>query len=108
MPRNNGYNYNAAELREILQRNPGFELNKNQILILFPNLTSNFIKHYTSPRCKEEYRMPCERRINGKPYFIFNQVDAYIHRFNNQPLIQENPNNSPDPQGNQGKIRKTG
>ncbi len=107
MPRNNGYNYNAAELKEILQRDPSFQLNKNQILILFPNLTSNFIKHYTSPRCKDEDRMPCGRKRNGKPYFIYNQVDAYIHKFN-QPLIQENSVHSEEPEGNKGKIRQTG
>lgn len=93
MPKNQGPNYNAIELREILKTNPGFKLNKNQILILFPDLTSNFIKHYTSPRCTEQNRMPHDRR-NGKPVFIYNQVDAYLNRSNQEPNRQRANNNS--------------
>lgn len=113
MPRNNGYNYNAAELKEILKSNPGFKLNKNQILKLFPDLTSNFIKHYTSPRCKEEHRMPCDRR-NGKPVFIFNQVDAYLNppkkeqSTNGQNNSLSNITSFQSKKGKKGKISKIG
>ena len=45
-------------------------------MILFPWMTSNFIKHKTSERCAG-VKMPCTRYGN-KPFFIYNQVDAWL------------------------------
>ena len=60
----------------MIKDRPGIRLNKAQILILFPDLTSNQIKYMTSPRCKREDKIPAER-LGGKPNFIYNQVLAW-------------------------------
>ena len=74
-----GYEYNEGELLKMVIANPNLKLNKAQILILFPNLTSNQIKYMTSPRCRHQDVIPCER-IGKKPYFIYNQVAAWNNK----------------------------
>ena len=71
-----GYEYNEGELLKMVIANPNLKLNKAQILMLFPNLTSNKIKYMTSPRCTHDDKIPAER-IGNKPYFIYNQVLAW-------------------------------
>ena len=73
----------------MIKDRPSIKLNKAQILILFPDLTSNQIKYMSSPRCKHEDIIPFER-IGNKPYFIYNQVYAWsnIDRANS-PGIQK-------------------
>ena len=75
----NGYEYNQQDLLKMVEVNPNLKLNKAQTLILFPNLTSNQIKYMTSPRCRHEDIIPCER-IGNKPYFIYNQVAAWNNK----------------------------
>jgi len=70
------YNYNRDQLLETIKNNPSFKVNVNQLMIIFPHLTRNFIKHAASPRAK--YRMP-HVRVGNKPFFIVNQVDAYLN-----------------------------
>lgn len=65
------------------------KLNKAQILILFPDLTSNQIKYMTSPRCRHEDVIPCQR-IGKKPYFIYNQVAAWSDK--DRSIIPLHPN----------------
>ena len=76
------YCYNKAELEKRVKDFAGYKLNKAQLMILYPWMTSNYIKHAISPRAK--YRMPCDYHGN-KPFFIVNQVDAYL----NNPKAQE-------------------
>ena len=71
-----GYEYSKDQLLKMIKDRPSIKLNKAQILILFPDLTSNQIKYMTSPRCKREDKIPAER-LGGKPYFIYNQVLAW-------------------------------
>ena len=84
-----GYEYSKDQLLKMIKERPGIKLNKAQILILFPVLTSNQIKYITSPRCKHPDKIPFER-IGNKPYFIYNQVYAWsnIDRANS-PGIQK-------------------
>ena len=79
------YVYSKEGLLENIKANPRMKINKGQLQILFPWMTSNFIKHRTSPRCKD--KMPCER-IGNKPFFIYNQVDAYINK--GDPIVEKN------------------
>ena len=51
-------------------------------MVLFPWMTSNYIKHATSDRCAGP-KMPC-RRIGNKPFFVYNQVDAWLNDPKNQ------------------------
>ena len=76
------YSYNKQDLEKKVKDNPTFLLNKAQLMILYSWMTSNFIKHATSDRAA--YRMPC-KRIGNKPFFVLNQVDAYL----NNPKAQE-------------------
>ena len=79
------YCYDKKKLLEIITANPKFLINKAQLMILYPWMTSNFIKHKTSPRCNN--KMPCER-IGNKPFFIYNQVDAYVNKAD--PIVEKN------------------
>ena len=74
-----GYEYSKDQLLKMIKDRSNIRLNKAQILILFPNLTSNQIKYMTSPRCKHHDKIPAER-IGGKPYFIYNQVSAWSNK----------------------------
>jgi len=74
-----GYEYSKDQLLKMIKERPSIKLNKAQILILFPDLTSNQIKYMTSPRCKHKDKIPFER-IGNKPYFIYNQVDAWNNK----------------------------
>lgn len=69
------YTYDREELIKKLQENPSLKINSGQLIVLFPHLTLNYIKHRVSVRCK--FPMP-HTREGGKPFFIFNQVDAYL------------------------------
>ena len=77
---NNGYLYTREELLKKIKVFPNFKLNKAQLLSLFPDLTSNKIKYMTSTRCKHNDRIPIGGRIGNKPYFIYNQVDAWNNK----------------------------
>ena len=88
------YCYDKKKLLEIITANPKFLINKAQLMILYPWMTSNFIKHKTSPRCNN--KMPCER-IGNKPFFIYNQVDAHL---NNKSIDKK----SEEQEGQKGKI----
>jgi len=79
------YNYNKADLLDKLKSDPTFLINKAQLMIMFPWMTSNYIKHQTSPRAK--FKMPI-KRIGNKPFFIYNQVFAYVN--NPQEIKEEN------------------
>ena len=74
-----GYEYSKDQLLKMIKDRPSIKLNKAQILILFPDLTSNQIKYMTSPRCRHKDIIPCER-IGNKPYFIYNQVAAWNNK----------------------------
>jgi len=74
-----GYEYSKDQLLKMIKERPSIKLNKAQILILFPDLTSNQIKYMTSPRCKRADIIPGER-LGGKPYFIYNQVLAWSNK----------------------------
>ena len=76
------YSYNKQDLEKKIKDFPNFKLNKAQLMILFPWMTSNFIKHKTSERCAG-VKMPCTRYGN-KPFFIYNQVDAWLNNPKNQ------------------------
>ena len=76
------YTYNKAELEKKLKENANFLLSKGQLMVLFPWMTSNYIKHATSDRCAGP-KMPC-RRIGNKPFFVYNQVDAWLNDPKNQ------------------------
>ena len=76
------YCYNKAELEKKLKENANFLLTKGQLMILYPWMTSNYIKHATSDRCAGP-KMPC-RRIGNKPFFVYNQVDAWLNDPKNQ------------------------
>ena len=75
----NGYEYNQKELLKMITDKPSLRLNKAQILILFPDLTSNKIKYMTSPRCRHLDVIPAGR-VGNKPYFIYNQVLAWNNK----------------------------
>ena len=92
------YCYDKKKLLEITKANPQFLINKAQLMMIYPWMTANFIKHKTSPRC--ENRMPCERRGGNKPFFILNQIDAYL----NNPKTEK----PKEQEGNKGKIGKAG
>ena len=94
------YAYNAEELKEKIKQNPNYKLNKAQLMLLYTWMTSNFIKHRTSPRCNAP--MP-HVRYGNKPFFIYNQVDAYL----NNPRYQEDYFKE-EREGIKGKIGKTG
>ena len=79
------YVYTKENLLENINANPKMYVNKAQLMILFPWMTSNFIKHRTSPRSK--HPMPVHR-VGGKPLFIYNQVDAYVNK--GDPIVEEN------------------
>lgn len=83
------YNYNREELLQKVKANPSLKLNSGQLMLLIPHLTRNFIKHRCSPRCK--YPMPHSREGN-KPFFILNQVDAYLKnpQTSNSANVDEN------------------
>lgn len=76
------YSYNKAELEKKLKENANFLLTKGQLMVLFSWMTSNYIKHATSDRCAGP-KMPC-RRIGNKPFFVYNQVDAWLNDPKNQ------------------------
>ena len=76
------YCYNKEELQKKLEKNANYLLNKAQLMIMFDWMTSNFIKHATSDRCAGP-QMPC-RRIGNKPFFVYNQVDAWLNDPKNQ------------------------
>ena len=76
------YCYNKAELEKKLKENANFLLTKGQLMVLYPWMTSNYIKHATSDRCAGP-KMPC-RRIGNKPFFVYNQVDAWLNDPKNQ------------------------
>ena len=76
------YCYNKEELQKKLEKNANYLLNKAQLMIMFDWMTSNFIKHATSDRCAGP-KMPC-RRIGNKPFFVYNQVDAWLNDPKNQ------------------------
>ena len=79
------YNYNKADLLDKLKSDPTFLINKAQLMIMFPWMTSNYIKHATSPRAK--FKMPI-KKIGNKPFFILNQVVAFVN--NAQETKEEN------------------
>ena len=84
-----GYEYSKEQLLKMIKERSNIKLNKAQILILFPDLTSNQIKYMSSPRCKHEDIIPFER-IGNKPYFIYNQVFAWNSKDRrNNPGIQK-------------------
>jgi intein-encoded DNA endonuclease-like protein len=87
-----GYEYSKDQLLKMIKERPNIKLNKPQILILFPDLTSNQIKYMTSPRCRHEDIIPFER-IGNKPYFIYNQVNAWneVDRSNNPGIKNAKP-----------------
>jgi len=93
------YCYDKKKLEELTKANPGFLINKAQLMILYPWLTSNFIKHKTSPRCKN--KMPCQRKGN-KPFFILNQVDAYLNKAEPKPEKEEEREGKKGNLGNAG------
>ena len=74
-----GYEYLKDNLIKMIKERPSIKLNKAQILILFPDLTSNQIKYMTSPRCNHTDVIPCSR-VGNKPYFIYNQVLAWSNK----------------------------
>ena len=76
------YCYNKEELQKKLKNNANYLLNKAQLMIMFDWMTSNFIKHSTSDRYAGT-QMPC-RRIGNKPFFVYNQVDAWLNDPKNQ------------------------
>jgi len=84
-----GYEYSKEQLLKMIKERSGIKLNKAQILILFPDLTSNQIKYMTSPRCKREDIIPAER-LGGKPYFIYNQVLAWNNK--DRSIVPLHPN----------------
>ena len=90
---NKGYDYSKDQLLEKTEKFPGFRLNKAQLMVLFPHITSNQIKYMTSPRCRHEDIIPFER-IGNKPYFIYNQVNAWneVDRSNNPGIKNAKPN----------------
>ena len=94
------YCYNKTKLLELIKENPQFLINKAQLMLLYPWMTSNFIKHKTSPRCSKSLRMPCERRGN-KPFFILNQVDAFLNKSDKIEKPEEQ-------KSEKGKIGKAG
>ena len=73
---NVSYNYNKKTLLEKIKSDPTFLINKAQLMIMFPWMNSNYIKHATSPRAK--FKMPI-KRIGNKPFFILNQVVAFVN-----------------------------
>ena len=77
--------YDLKALLEKIKADPTFLINKAQLMIMFPWMTSNYIKHATSPRAK--FKMPI-KRIGHKPFFILNQVLAYVN--NPQETKEEN------------------
>ena len=81
---NISYVYDAKSLLAYVKKNPGAQLNKAQVQILFPEFTSNFIKHRTSNRCKKD-PMP-HGRVGSKPFFIYNQIFAYKQKIFNAPV----------------------
>ena len=93
------YTYNKAELEKKLKENANYLLTKGQLMVLFPWMTSNYIKHATSDRCAGP-KMPC-RRIGNKPFFVYNQVDAWL----NDPKNQEDYFKE-ERQSKKGKISK--
>ena len=76
------YTYNKAELEKKLKENANYLLTKGQLMVLFPWMTSNYIKHATSDRCAGP-KLPC-RRIGNKPFFVLNQIDAWLNDPKNQ------------------------
>ena len=104
-----GYEYSKDQLLKMIKERPSIKLNKAQILILFPDLTSNQIKYMTSPRCRHKDKIPFER-IGNKPYFIYNQVYAWNNkdRANSPgiPKIKLAPNLE-EQKGKKGKKGKT-
>ena len=76
------YEYNKETLLAKVKADPNFLLTKGQLMILYPWMTSNYIKHATSDRCAGP-KMPC-RRIGNKPFFVYNQVDAWLNDPKNQ------------------------
>ena len=71
---NKGYDYSKDQLLEKTEKFPGFRLNKAQLMVLFPHITSNQIKYMTSPRCTHDDRIPMAGRLGNKPFFTYNQV----------------------------------
>tara|TARA_Y100000592_G_scaffold41751_1_gene66304 strand:- start:660 stop:980 length:321 start_codon:yes stop_codon:yes gene_type:complete len=76
------YEYNKEALLAKVKADPDFLLTKGQLMVLYPWMTGNFIKHKISKRCRNP--MPANTDY-GRPRFIYNQVDAYL----NNPKHQE-------------------
>lgn len=117
LPINAGYIYDKKKLLDLVKKNPSIRLNKAQIIILFPNFTSAFIKYRTSPRCTAD-RMP-HGRVGKKPFFIYNQVLAYEQKIFGGPVdlfsedahekrFQEEQKREKGKKGEKGNIVKIG
>ena len=117
LPVNAGYIYDKKKLLELVKKNPAIRLNKAQIIILFPNFTSAFIKYRTSNKCKHDV-MP-HHRTGIKPFFIYNQVLAYEQKLFGGPVdlfsedehekrFQEEQKREKGEKGEKGKIVKIG
>ena len=117
LPENSGYIYDTKKLLILIKKNPSIRLNKAQVILLFPNFTSAFIKYRTSPRCTAD-RMP-HGRVGKKPFFIYNQIEAYEKKIFSGPVdlfsedahekrFQEEQKSEKGKKGKKGNIVKFG
>jgi len=101
--KNLGYSYDKDELMKCINENANFLLNKAQLMMFFPHLTSNRIKYITSPRCNKEDYLP-HVRDGRKPKFNYHIVNQYMFKRTGVSIVET----SEEPESKKGKKGKTG